>query len=248
MREDPPEYRLDDLARAAGVASTTVRLYQQKGLLPRPRLVGRTGYYGDAHLARLRLILRLQDDGFSLSGIRRLLETWEAGRTLDDVVGVEQQLDALLRPRSPLLLTLEELVERFPAGMLSPELVQRALALGLVEMADDGRFLIPDERFLETGAALVRLGVPPDVVLDEWEALSGATEDIASRFVSVFENHLLPPDWQSELDGERARELAGALGRLQQVARDVVAAALDAALARVGAQRLGELVDDDGTS
>ena len=37
------EYRLDELARRAGVASTTVRLYRSKGLLARPRLEGRTG-------------------------------------------------------------------------------------------------------------------------------------------------------------------------------------------------------------
>ena len=38
------DMRVDDLARAAGVATTTIRLYQSKGLLPPPRLVGRTGY------------------------------------------------------------------------------------------------------------------------------------------------------------------------------------------------------------
>ena len=53
------EYRLDELARAAGVASTTVRLYRSRGLLPPPRLEGRTGWYDDAHLSRLCLIARL---------------------------------------------------------------------------------------------------------------------------------------------------------------------------------------------
>ncbi|MHB1139051.1 MAG: MerR family transcriptional regulator, partial [Microthrixaceae bacterium] len=50
------EMRVDDLARAAGVATTTIRLYQSKGLLQPPRLVGRTGWYGEAHLARLNVI------------------------------------------------------------------------------------------------------------------------------------------------------------------------------------------------
>src|SRR5688500_9546618 len=67
------EMRLDDLAAAAGVATTTVRLYRQRGLLPPPRLVGRTGWFGPHHLARLRLIARLQGDGFSLAGIGKLL-------------------------------------------------------------------------------------------------------------------------------------------------------------------------------
>src|SRR6478609_4959013 len=63
------EYRLDELARSAGVASTTVRLYQTKGLLAPPRLEGRTGWYDDSHLSRLRLIARLQSEGYSLGGI-----------------------------------------------------------------------------------------------------------------------------------------------------------------------------------
>src|SRR5687767_12274097 len=90
------ELRLDALAAAAGVATTTVRLYQQRGLLHGPRLVGRTGWYDSSHLARLRLIARLQDEGFSLAGIGKLLESWETGRELGDLVGVEEQLDALL--------------------------------------------------------------------------------------------------------------------------------------------------------
>ncbi|HEY4378560.1 MAG TPA: MerR family transcriptional regulator, partial [Acidimicrobiales bacterium] len=77
--------RIDDLAREAGVASTTVRLYQSKGLLPGPRVVGRTGFYDQSHLSRLRLISRLQEDGFSLASITRLLSLWEEGRDLGDL-------------------------------------------------------------------------------------------------------------------------------------------------------------------
>ena len=82
---------VDELARRTGLPSSTVRLYQTKGLLPPPRREGRVGVYGGAHLARLRLISRLRESGFSLAGIRQLLETWQAGRTLDDLLGVETQ-------------------------------------------------------------------------------------------------------------------------------------------------------------
>src|SRR5262245_18013254 len=118
--------RLDDLARAAGVATTTVRLYQNKGLLPGPRLVGRTGYYDEHHLTRLRLIGRLQEEGFSLAGIARLLEWWEQGRDLSELVGVEQQLDQFLNRGGEIALDPVEFAGRFPEGMLTPELFQRA--------------------------------------------------------------------------------------------------------------------------
>lgn len=220
--------------------TTTVRLYQNKGLLHGPRLVGRTGYYDESHLARLRLIGRLQEEGFSLAGIARLLE-----RGLGDLVAVEQQLDALLSRSGGLVLDAVALAGRFPAGVLTPDLVRRAVELGLVEPLEDGRFRVPDARFLDTGAALVELGIPADVVLDEWEALSGLTDVMAERFVALFEKQLLPRGWRKGLDAERTAELAGVLARLRALANSVVLASLDASVARVGARRLAALLPDD---
>lgn len=238
------EMRLDDLAAAAGVATTTVRLYRQRGLLPPPRLQGRTGWYGEAHLTRLRLIARLQDDGFSLAGIGKLLESWEQGRDLTDLVGVEAQLDQLLGRRPAVVLTPVELSQRFPVATLTPQLMERAATMGLVEPTDDGRFRVADERFLDAGTTLAELGVPTDVILDEWEQLACHTDAIAERFVAVFEGHLLPADWRRDLDADRIRELAATLARLQHTAGQVLLASLDASVATVGAQRLAELVPD----
>jgi DNA-binding transcriptional MerR regulator len=239
--------RLDDLARAAGVATTTVRLYQSKGLLPGPELVGRTGYYDKHHLTRLALIARLQEQGFSLAGIGRLLDTWEHGRDLADLVGVEEQLDSLLDGRRGIVLDVGELLETFPADTVSPDVVRRAAALGLVEPMPDGRVRVPDQRFLETGSALMRLGVPAGVVLDEWEHLARVTDRIAKRFIAVFEDHLLPDGWRDQLDADAAAALASTLGQLQRTAAQVVAAALDASIAREGAKRLGSLVPEPAT-
>jgi DNA-binding transcriptional MerR regulator len=241
------ELRLDDLAREAGITSTTVRLYRTKGLLPPPRMAGRTGWYDETHLARLRLIARLQAQGHSLAGIRRLLDTWQQGRSLDELVGVETQLDALLDRRAA-LLTPEELAARFPADTLTPELVRRAQALGLIAFTDDGKVRIPDVRFLETGAALIDLGIPADVVLDEWESLARATDDIASRFIALFEKHLLPKDWRRDLDDTRTRELAASLLQLKHSAAQVLAAGFDASLAKIGDERIAELIEPSGAA
>ena len=237
------EYRLDDLARQAGVASTTVRLYQTKGLLAPPRLEGRTGWYDDSHLSRLRLIARLQGEGYSLAGIANLLEQWEHGRSLDAVIGVEAELDALLGEVHAIVLDPLQLLERFPDGSMTPDLLQRAVSLALAQPTDGGRIRVADRRFLETGAALAHLGIPLDVILDEWEALVVHTDDMAARFIGLFETYLAPADWRARLDTERARELAQTLGRLQATARQVLAAALDASVARLGRERLGELVE-----
>jgi DNA-binding transcriptional MerR regulator len=237
------EYRLDELARQAGVASTTVRLYQTKGLLAPPRLEGRTGWYDDSHLSRLRLIARLQGEGYSLAGIANLLEQWEHGRSLGAVIGVEAELDALIGDVHAIVLDPVELLERLPEGSMTPDLLQRAASLALVQPTDDGKIRVADRRFLETGAALAHIGIPLDVILDEWEALVVHTDDIATRFVGLFETYLAPADWRAGLDTERARELAQTLGRLQATARQVLAAALDASVARLGRERLGELIE-----
>jgi len=236
------EYRLDELARRANVASTTVRLYQSKGLLAPPRLEGRTGWYDESHLSRLRLIARLQAEGYSLAGIANLLEQWEQGRSLDAVIGVEAELDALLGEVHAIVLDPTDLLERFPAGSMTPDLMQRAAALGLMQPTEDGKVRVADRRFLETGSALADLGIPADVILDEWEALVAHTDDIAARFISLFEAHLAPDDWQRGLDTDQARALAATLARLQTTARQVLAAALDASVARLGRERLGELI------
>jgi DNA-binding transcriptional MerR regulator len=237
------EYRLDELARQAGVASTTVRLYQTRGLLAPPRLEGRTGWYDDSHLSRLRLIARLQGEGYSLAGIANLLDQWELGRSLDAVVGVEAQLDALVGGVHSVVVDPAELVDRFPEGAMTPDAMQRAVFLGLAQPTGTGRIRVTDRRFLETGATLAHLGIPVEVILDEWEALVAHTDEIAARFIALFEAHLAPADWQQGLDSEQARELAHSLARLQSTARQVLAAALDASVARLGRERLGELIE-----
>jgi DNA-binding transcriptional MerR regulator len=241
----PEERRLDDLAREAGVASTTVRLYQAKGLLPGPRLKGRTGWYDDAHLTRLRLIGRLQDQGFSLTGIARLLEGWEQGRSLDTVVGAEAELDVLLGSHHAVTGDPADLVGRFPPGSMTPEFMARAVSLGLVEVTDDGRLRVPDPRFVEAGAALAHLGVPLNVVLDEWEVLAAQTDEVAARFVAVFDAHLLPDDGSDGLDPAGAADVAVTLGRLRSLAQLTVAASLDASLARSARTRVEDLRPDE---
>ena len=72
MPDDP--YSLGDLARLADVTPRTVRYYVAQGLLPSPEAAGPATRYGEGHLARLRLIRRLQRDHLPLAEIRARLE------------------------------------------------------------------------------------------------------------------------------------------------------------------------------
>ena len=81
-------FTVDDLARQAGTTVRNVRALQGQGLVPAPSIGGRTGYYGPEHLLRLRSVLRLQDEGYSLAALRSLFGAWERGMTLEEVLGL----------------------------------------------------------------------------------------------------------------------------------------------------------------
>jgi len=65
--------RVEELASRAGVSVDTVRYYQSKSLLDPPRREGRIAWYDDAHLVRLERIRSLQQRGFTLATIARLV-------------------------------------------------------------------------------------------------------------------------------------------------------------------------------
>lgn len=89
MPDDP--YTLADLARLADVTPRTVRYYVAQGLLPSPEAAGPSTRYGEGHLARLRLIRRLQRDHLPLAEIRLRLERLGD----DEVVAAVATLDAV---------------------------------------------------------------------------------------------------------------------------------------------------------
>jgi len=103
---------VDELARATRTTTRNVRALQTKGVLPGPALSGRTGEYGAEHLVRLEAILRLQARGFSLAAIRELLAAWEAGATLEDVLGLPPRQAKRRRGTGE---PFEELVESLPS-------------------------------------------------------------------------------------------------------------------------------------
>ena len=85
MPDDP--YSLSDLARLADVTPRTVRYYVALGLLPSPEAAGPATRYGEGHLARLRLIRRLQRDHLPLAEIRSRLERMSDEEIIATVVG-----------------------------------------------------------------------------------------------------------------------------------------------------------------
>lgn len=225
MSASAAEYTVDELARAAETMTTTVRMYQARGLLQTPAKRGRVAVYGTEHLARLRLIADLQRRGHSLAGIKELLDNAERGTALPELLGLHAWAP------QPLRLTPLEFVERFGGTTIAPADMQRAVRLGVARL--DGDAIVVDERFLQVGAALVALGVPVSAVLDEWQSLIRRADGIARQFATVFDTHLWPG---LEARSASLGEITSVLEQLAPLAQQVTALALEAGL-RAAADR-----------
>lgn len=244
--------RIDELATAAGTTSRNVRAYQQRGLLPAPELEGRTGFYGEEHLHRLRIIDELQQRGFSLEAIRQTLDIWSRGGDLGDLLGFQHLLSAPLTDEQPATYTMAELIERFPEVGERPELLQRAIELGLIEVDERDDLVAPSPMIVEAGTELVRLGVSMEVVFDLVAAIREDVGDIAERFLALVSDHLLPPVIEGREGAIGASELVTSLQRLRPIAIEVVrpflAQALAAEIERTVRAHAGALDGDAASS
>jgi DNA-binding transcriptional MerR regulator len=177
------EYRIEQLARAAGMAVDTIRFYQGKGLLDAPRREGRVTWYGDGHLERLRRIRDLQQRGFTLTVIRRFLEgELEASD--------EALVAAVTRPTAPQTLTLEELAER--SGVAAPLLknLEQAGLLVPVEGGDQPLYPADDLEALAAGMQLLAAGVPLASLIELGRDYAEATDRTARLAVELFDRHV----------------------------------------------------------
>lgn len=108
---------IGDLAREAGVPTSTVRYYERAGFIdPDGRSNSNYRLYGDRALDRLRFIRTAQSAGFTLSDIKSLLELRDGNATRCEEVrliverrleGVEERIDEFKQVRRVLKSFLE---------------------------------------------------------------------------------------------------------------------------------------------
>lgn len=182
---------IDELSALTGASVRTLRLYQTKSILPPPEIVGRVGYYTDAHVNRLYTINHLQKRGFSLAGIAEVVRMWEAGQGIDELLGYERVLARPWSEERAQDFSADELYERYPDFAKFPDRLADAVSSGAIERKGDG-YRVPSLNLLEFGVVLVQRGVPADVVVKEFIELQNDLERIAGRFVNLFRVHMLP--------------------------------------------------------
>jgi len=177
------EYRIEQLARASGMAVDTIRFYQGKGLLDAPRREGRVTWYGESNLERLGRIRELQRRGFTLTVIRRFLEG-ELEPSDESLVA------AVTRPSSPQTLTLDELAER--SGVAVPLLknLEQAGLLVPVEGGDVPLYPANDLDAIAAGMKLIAAGVPLGPLIELASEYADATDRVARKAVDLFDRHV----------------------------------------------------------
>ena len=207
---------IDELARRVGMTARNVRAHQTRGLVPPPSLRGRTGYYGPEHVARLELIRDLQEQGFNLEAIKRLLERTRA-ESMGDALDFARALVEPFGDEQPTVLEGQELAQRW-GDELTPELEERLRRVGFVRDLGDGRWEVRSARLQRAADELAALGVPLERAAEITEVLRAHSEAVAATFVELFLDHVWRP---FERDGEPPEEwprVREALERLRPLA------------------------------
>jgi DNA-binding transcriptional MerR regulator len=228
-----PGLTVDELAARVGVTVRNVRAYSARGLLPPPRLVGRTGYYGREHVARLLLVREMLAEGYSLAMIERTLES--APRTASSTtLALHRALLSPWLPPEPETMTGAELAAR--AGV--PEdtgLVDRLVDLGLVERAEDGVLRVLDPALLTAGLQVVALGVAPAELIEAQQRVNEHVREIAHTYVAMF----LRSDWESLVKTggpDQLEQVRDTVARLQPAAAQALLAAFRTEMAAAVAE------------
>ncbi len=159
-----------------------VRAHAARGLLPPPRMQGRTGFYGAEHLARLELITHLQSEGFSLAAIERLVEA-TPNQTAERALS--QYLEMLMpwQAEPPVDLPREEFTSWIG---VEPSDFELLVGADLIEDLGEGSIRVHSPGMVRAGAEAVQLGMPLEALLATRRVVLRHVTEVAEDFVDLF--------------------------------------------------------------
>ena len=209
------ELTIDELAQRTGMTVRNVRAHQSRGLLPPPEVRGRTGYYGSEHVARIELIRQLQDDGFNLELIRRLLDSTGSSAA---ALRFTRAIRAPFVDEDPQVITAEELAERW--GSTDPKLARRAEELGLMRSLGGGRYEELSPRLARVSGELAELGVSAQQALEVAGTLRRHADSVARAYMKLFVEAVWKPFEAAGRPEDRWQEVSDALERMHPLATE----------------------------
>jgi len=215
-----------ELAERTGMTVRNIRAHQTRGLLPPPIVRGRTGYYGEEHVARIELTREMQADGLNLEAIRRVLDSGDGSAAA--IFDFTRALRTPFEDEAPEIVDADELTVVW-GDAADAKLRRRAEKLGIFRALPDGRIEVISPQMLRAAAELAALGIGPEGALVTAEKLRRQADGVARAFVELFVNEVWQPfdragrperDWPKMREAlERMRPLAaGALLATFQIA------------------------------
>jgi DNA-binding transcriptional MerR regulator len=214
---------IEQLAAESGMTVRNIRSHQARGLLSPPEVRRRVGYYGPEHVSQLKLIRDLQDEGFNLAGIKRLLD--DRRGTAERLVRFRQALAEAPDAEQPQTLTAAELGRRFRVDAdQAPAVVERAQRLGVLRAAGEDRFHVPSPSLLEVAEQVVQRGVSLDGALAVFEQIERNCDAVSAAFVSLFMREVWEPFQQEGMPVARWQEIEDSIERLRPLATDALLA------------------------
>jgi DNA-binding transcriptional MerR regulator len=200
------EMRVEQLSARSGVPVDTVRYYQSKGLLAPPRRQGRVAWYDQGHLDRLARIRALQERGFTLATIARLVEG-ELDAADEALIGELSAIGPSAggtgggsgsvgedtgngTDSDDRLFTIAELAEEtgVPLALLKAVEAEGLLIPRRVGARD--RYTGEDVAASRAGLLLLEWGIPLSALLEVARQHHEATEVVAREAVDLFSTHV----------------------------------------------------------
>ncbi len=212
----PNQLTIEQLASRSGMTVRNIRSHQARGLLSPPEVRVRVGYYGPEHLAQLEMIKDLQEEGFNLGGIKRLMEG--TGGTAERLLKFKAEVRHLAE-ESPERLTIAELGRRFRmSAEVATGVLARAEALGVLVPAGEGIYEVPSPSLLAVAEEVTGRGIDLEAAFDVLGELERHGDAIAQSFVELFINQVWRPFEQADMPAEGWPELDEATRRLLPLA------------------------------
>lgn len=214
---------VEQLAFQTGMSVRNIRSHQARGLVAPPEVRLRVGYYGPEHVAQLRLIRELQDEGFNLNGIKRLLDGMPG--TAERLLRLRRAIAAPGDREPPQIVTLAELAARFRIDRAAAaDVLARADALGLLVPVDGDRYEVPAPGLLAAAEEVVRRGIPLQAAIAVIEQVDRLSGEVARGFVQLFLKEVWTPFQEADMSPSRWAELEEATERLRPLASEAVVA------------------------
>lgn len=217
------ELTIEQLAAQSGMSVRNIRAHQARGLLAAPEVRFRVGYYGRQHVTRLRLIRDLQDEGFNLAGIKRLLDDRQG--TAERLVRFRQALTEPPHAEQPETITAAQLGQRFGvAAPDAPGVLARAQRLGILRPVGEDRFEAPSPSLLAVAEQVVARGVSLDGAMSVFEEIERHCDAVSGSFVKLFVDEVWTPFQAAGMPPDQWGEIEASIDQLRPLATEALLA------------------------